>query len=362
MENYVNAEETVPKKLVEYIDYLIKQGGKEHTQEQINLLFEKVMELYRISTNRDIFMNQYKTKFSKRLLRSDKIKSIDLEKSMILLLKYDCGFHYGSRLEGLLNDILSSSKISDEFHKFIKQTNNVLINLNIRLISVANWFSSTISVCTLPLEIEHYCDIFNQFYCAQNNSTRRRLLWQTSTGTAEIRTNFTDKPHILNVSTYQMCILDLFNQDDNLSFTDIQTKTNLPTEDLKSNLAALTLGKFKVLKKASNFNGCINEDDTFSVNVNFSSKFKKIKIVNIASNQLPSVPVVVKEDRNFKLDAAIVRLMKSRKTMDRNRIIEETTALVSPVFSANPESIKARIDSLVEREFVSLNIKSNYVN
>ncbi len=44
--------------------------------------------------------------------------------------------------------------------------------------------------------------------------------------------------------------------------------------------------------------------------------------------------------------------MKSRKTLDHNNLIAEVTRQLSARFVPNPNVIKKRIESLIEREFL----------
>ncbi len=55
--------------------------------------------------------------------------------------------------------------------------------------------------------------------------------------------NFSGKRHELNVSTYQMCILLLFNEADRLSYGDIREATQITPAELKRNLQSLACVK-----------------------------------------------------------------------------------------------------------------------
>lgn len=53
------------------------------------------------------------------------------------------------------------------------------------------------------------------------------------------------------------------------------------------------------------------------------------------------------------IEAAIVRIMKSRKEMEHSNLISETTTILASRFMPHPVAIKKRIESLIEREYVS---------
>ena len=60
----------------------------------------------------------------------------------------------------------------------------------------------------------------------------------------------------------------------------------------------------------------------------------------------------VDEERKFLIEAAIVRVMKSRQTMTHASLIAEVIKQLSARFMPTPQAIKTRIDSLLEKEFL----------
>ena len=59
-----------------------------------------------------------------------------------------------------------------------------------------------------------------------------------------------DKKHELNVSTYHMCILLLFNEADKHSYRDILSATGIPSGDLKRALQSLALVKVSFISRS----------------------------------------------------------------------------------------------------------------
>lgn len=76
-------------------------------------------------------------------------------------------------------------------------------------------------------------------------------MWQTSMGSADLKANFGGKRHELSVSTYQMCILMLFNKTDTLCLEEIRHATQVPEQELRRHIMSLCTPKHKILKKSS---------------------------------------------------------------------------------------------------------------
>lgn len=64
------------------------------------------------------------------------------------------------------------------------------------------------------------------------------------------------------------------------------------------------------------------------------------------------VPPQVEEERRHQIEAAIVRIMKSRKTLAHNELVAEVCRQLAVRFTPIPHSIKKRIESLIEREYI----------
>jgi hypothetical protein len=176
--------------------------------------------------------------------------------------------------------------------------------------------------CIFPREIENLKQSFEKFYLDKHSG--RKLSWQAGMGTADIRATFKRsngkiQKHELNVSTYMMVILLLFNDlpdGESLSFAEIEERTRIPKNDLIRNLQSLALvAKTRVLRK-SPMSKEINPTDRFTFNHEFQSPFVKVRIGVVAGakvedqEQRKETEKKMADERGGSIEAAIVRIMK----------------------------------------------------
>jgi cullin 3 len=208
---------------------------------------------------------------------------------------------------------------------------------------------------SLPPPILQCCTAFEEFYFARHSG--RKLTWQAALGTADVRANFPTGRRELNVSTYQMCILMLFNDADTLSLAAIRQATQIQEAELRRHLLSLCTPKHRILNKASKGKG-ITDDDTFSFNAEYTSKLRRVRVPLISSKesevheQGAAVPAPVEEDRRHLVEACVVRIMKARKQLTHNELVAEATRQLSHRFVPPPQFIRKRIESLIEREYL----------
>lgn len=67
--------------------------------------------IFPILENKDIFLDAYQKKLSKRLLTGKRV-SLDTEKLLISLMKMHSGVSYTIKLEGMVNDYLLSKDLN----------------------------------------------------------------------------------------------------------------------------------------------------------------------------------------------------------------------------------------------------------
>lgn len=362
-EFFINLNQKSPEYISLFIDEKLKKGLKGVSEEEVEIVLDKVMVLFRFIQEKDVFEKYYKQHLAKRLLLQRSV-SDDAERNMIAKLKTECGYQFTSKLEGMFTDMKLSADTMQNFKEHVIQlTDNGVggsvgplggIDLSVHVLTTGFWPTQTPAKCNLPNEILNCCEVFKKYYLAHHNG--RRLTWQTNMGTAEIKATFGGKKHELMVSTYQMVILLLFNDSAKTSFKDIVEATGIPAPELKRNLTALTSAKNKILDKESTQTPKIEETDVFFFNSKFKSKLVRVKIMALTQKESPveekETRQKVDEDRKHQIEAAIVRIMKARKTLDHTNLVTDVTKQLSSRFMPNPLVVKKRIESLIEREYL----------
>ncbi|XP_042501578.1 cullin-3A-like [Macadamia integrifolia] len=354
-EYFINLNPRSPEFISLFVDDKLRKGLKGVSEEDVEIVLDKVMMLFRYLQEKDVFEKYYKQHLAKRLL-SGKTVSDDAERSLIVKLKTECGYQFTSKLEGMFTDMKTSQDTMQGFNASQAADTGDSPTLAVQVLTTGSWPTQPSSTCNLPAEILGVCEKFRAYYLGTH--TGRRLSWQTNMGTADLKATFgKGQKHELNVSTYQMCILMLFNNADCLTYKEIEQATEIPASDLKRCLQSLACVKGKNVLRKEPMSKDIGEDDAFFFNDKFTSKFYKVKIGTVVA-QKESEPEKqetrqrVEEDRKPQIEAAIVRIMKSRRVLDHNNIVAEVTKQLQSRFLPNPVVIKKRIESLIEREFL----------
>lgn len=181
-----------------------------------------------------------------------------------------------------------------------------------------------------------------------------------------MRANGFNRKYELNVSTYQMIILLLYNQKDEWTYGEIAEATKIPPQELKKNLLALTVKSKthdRVLCKDKEKQ--LTKETKFTANNDFKSKLIKVKILPVvlkeSKQQVQETQQRLDEERKWQMDACIVRVMKARKTLYHRELVSEVQRQLQHRFTPTPEAIKKRIESLIEREYLERSKDDRFV-
>jgi cullin 3 len=151
-EHFLNLNPKSPEYLSLFIDDKLKKGVKGMSEQEIELVLDKSMVLFRFLQEKDVFERYYKQHLAKRLLLNKSV-SDDWEKNMISKLKTECGCQFTSKLEGMFKDMTVSNTIMDEFKDHITKTESSLcgVDLFMRVLTTGFWpTQSATPKCHIP--------------------------------------------------------------------------------------------------------------------------------------------------------------------------------------------------------------------
>lgn len=351
-ETFINKRPNKPAELIaKHVDSKLRAGNKEATDEELERMLDKVMILFRFIHGKDVFEAFYKKDLAKRLLVG-KSASVDAEKSMLSKLKHECGAAFTSKLEGMFKDMELSKDIMVHFKQYMQnQSDPGSIDLTVNILTMGYWPTYTPVEVHLTPEMIKLQEVFKTFYLGKHSG--RKLQWQTTLGHAVLKAEFKEGKKEFQVSLFQTLVLLMFNEGDGFSFEDIRLATGIEDSELRRTLQSLACGKARVLLKSPKGKE-VEDGDKFLFNAEFKHKLFRIKINQIQMKETVEEQVSTTErvfqDRQYQIDAAIVRVMKMRKTLGHNLLVSELYNQLK--FPVKPGDLKKRIESLIDRDYM----------
>lgn len=333
-----------------------KQGQASTGDEDAELdrQLDQALELFRFIEGKDAFEAFYKKDLARRLLMG-RSASQDAERNMLTKLRSECGSNFTHNLEQMFKD---QEIAKDEIEAYKEWCQGSLerkspLDLQVMILSAAAWPTYPDTRLNLPDEVATQIERFDQYY--KNKHTGRVLTWKHSLAHCAIKATFATGTKELLVSAYQAVVLMMFNSlpnDGFLAYEQIATGTGLQGGDLDRTLQSLACGKARVLTKHPKGRE-VKPTDTFTFNKTFTDPKYRVKINQIqlkeTKEENKATHERIAQDRRFETQAAIVRIMKSRKSMGHAELVAEVINLTKKRGSVEPAAIKKEIERLVKR-------------
>ncbi|OWZ23265.1 Cullin family protein [Phytophthora megakarya] len=377
---FANSHPRLPELLAKYTHYLMsrdKKHGSNRLQlpgsprsllpddETLEEKIESISVVFCLIDDKDIFKKYYSKFLAKRLIKGTSASN-DMEILLIQKLRDICGCDFVSKLQKMLKDKMLSKELVESFSAWLEEKDIELrlqdatsasaldlhhaVTYHCDVLTAGAWpISSAVAEhkIFLPPAMETHTNLFTQFYTGR--STGRMLLWIHHLSFGMIQSHCFDKRYEFLLSFYQMLILLQLNTATEMRRSDIVQLTNIPEQDCIHHLASLV--KTKVLKSSG-------DDANMSYSINFGFTSRKLRISAVPNSPVESPKAVktptreVEEDRKMSLQAAIVRVLKTRRDIHQTQLIHEVAEMLVNQFVPTSTAIKQNVEILIQKEYL----------
>lgn len=340
----------------------------------------------------------YSRLLARRLITGSSVSEY-AETTMISGLKQICGFEYVNKLSRMFTDITISAEMNDSFKEYCaSRSTGLKFDFSIQVLTSGYWplqVSSGVIDSTrgqhlintfpplfkvspgtasvrFPTEVAAVAGTFSEFYGSKHQG--RKLQWLHHLGKGELRCNSMRRPYEFSMTSFQMAALIALNDADEVDAEAVESATGMPVSEAEKTLKSLVDSKiliavagkpsFKVRELSlppPSFDVNQSTHNQHQVNASYSSKRLKVKVnapmamgaaSAAAKEESGATYKGVEEDRKLYLQAAIVRVMKSRKELKHVQLVQEVISQAQSRFTPSVTLIKKCIETLIEKEFL----------
>lgn len=373
----------------------------------IEVFMSKSISFLNLIKDKDAFEAHYAAHFAKRFLLGKSsynpswaMASSDLEELVIAKLGDEMG-RGGSSFEKIVKmrkDVKLSQDLTNGWRNHVVNNNLDLVELELKICNLSDWpkamtkdFKSfhnqngEINFIWPPL-LRKTMRTFEEYWLGEKKNDNKTLYWSPKFGLIDMKITYPSKTYDINLSTFAGVIMLLFaplSTDTNgepvlafrenriLKYEDIRELTKIPESELKRQLQSIAVAPRLRLLTKTPMTKDVNEGDEFRLNEKFKSPTNKIKVLTVsavssksdrskAAEQVEAQEVEgnIEEGRKQLLNAAIVRIMKSRHTLLHNELIEELTKQLHNRFEPLMAVIKRRVEDLIDKEYLKRDVDS----
>jgi cullin-4 len=353
----LNTRQPTPaERLARSFHDLLRVSSTSIPEPDIRRKIGKLLELFRYLSGKDSFLAFYKKYLAQRLL-FDLTASTACEQYVVELLRAECGAVYVNHLVNMLKDMDLSQDLLQEYRMGPGSGSSRLPSFTCKVITQAYWNSSESFLLQVPPGLESQQRSFHRFYHARFSG--RRLIWEPSLSSAELRVQFANGEKVLHVTLSQAVVLLLFNERDAWTLAELQQQTGIAdSAELERILDSLSSSQCPVLIRERGAeaasSGPVTAPARYRFNADLQTSRRRLRLLDIAllerqPEQVPSAPVA-SPDRQHQIDAAIVRLLKKQKSLSHADLVQQLGAELC--FGPSVSDVKQRVESLLQREYI----------
>lgn len=315
-------------------------------EDEMEIRLKNVFILYDLISEKDIFLIYLQKLIAGRLINNPFVENY-VETKFINDLKSKYGREYCRKIDNMYKDIVVSETLNETFRATRAQSKNK-IDLSVKLLTPSMWpiKEDAKSQVIVPSEFQAAFKEFDDFY-NENSTTKKKLICVNQYGKCTVKTHHLKTKYMVQMSTYQAFVLTLFNTKDSYSYAELTEMTGIQNDSLESALYGLVK------------TGILNENEK-NYAINMQMKQKKVAfscILQMPKSNKDTTTMDISKDleneRKYRTDAAIVRIMKRSKTLEHQLLMNDVVSCDQlKMFSPNITMIKDRIENLIDKEYI----------
>ena len=226
----------------------------------------------------------------------------------------------------MFEDMTKSQQMMSDFKNRAGNTGNAVkgIEVGVEILTSGHWPFQDAPKCAVPSKLKAVQDTFNQFY--KQKFSNRQINYLYSNGSVMVQSTYLKKAFMFNLSFYQCAICCLFNDNEKLTYGQIQSELGLSDTDMKESMMKLCNPKSGIVKKENAKKPVFGKDEKLWLNAEYNSPNirqnfipaktpKQITESGELAGNIEKVEESVKQERAMVVDANVVRIMKARKVL-----------------------------------------------
>ena len=307
--------------------------------------FEGALACFRLSRAKDAFEGRHRGLAATRLLDgvfgggADLARALAAERALVATLEAECGASYVAKLEGMCKDAAAAAGGAAGPGAAAAGAGD----LEVLVLTAGYWPPAPPCALAPPPALAEMERAFEASYVAERKG--RRLAWRPDLGRADVAADYGGARATLDATLAQALLLVALDGGAALSAGAAAAAAGLDPGDAARALASLAAANVV----AADGGGA------YAANAAFPGRGR----VRLPAPAAPSgadggagdvEAKAAREDRQYAVDATIVRVMKARKTLSHAALLGDVFAqLKRPASTAD---VKARVESLIEREYL----------
>lgn len=349
-----------PKKLAGYIDTYILKNGKNLENEDVVHQIEEIFDIISLTTERDKFLYFYEQALKSRLLSISNYNE-GIENAFLKRLNQVMGEQQIIRVKGMIQDIINSKTLNTDLATFMTQRKAKYGQLksdlfSIYLLTKSSWPKDVLEyeTCQLPADLLEYVKCFSEYYEIQNPGQTKVVDWLLEEGFVEVSTSLGKTKKVLILTVPQYAILSVLASSPDMKMNLGNLKEATKIKKILASLGPLASKKL-VNRENPDIKAKIEDSENLWINPDFQSKTREINFVvrkTLKNRSTEGDKDKIDELRKAQIEAAIVKIMKSKKVSKFLELATDVRKLLQEHFQPPDNLLRMMIEELIKREYL----------